>query len=49
MNIPNNYSEPEVKVVELSLEGCVLAGSTQVEGNASGEDITWGDTFDPWA
>lgn len=43
------YLEPEVRVVELSLEGSVLAGSVQKEVGASGEDITWGDQFDPWA
>ena len=43
------YQEPEVKVVKLCFEGCVLAGSVQTGGNASGEDITWGDEYDPWA
>ena len=43
------YQEPEVKVVNLCFEGCVLAGSVQQDGNASGEDITWGNEFDPWA
>jgi hypothetical protein len=47
MNKNKNYSEPEVRVVELSLEGCVLAGSVQI--GASGEDITYGDEFNPWA
>ena len=43
------YQEPEVKVVNLCFEGSVLVGSVQQDGNASGEDITWGDEFDPWA
>ena len=43
------YQEPEVKVVALCFEGSVLVGSVQTGGNASGEDITWGDEFDPWA
>ena len=47
MNKNKNYSEPEVRVVELSLEGCVLAGS--VQSGASGEDITYGDEYNPWA
>ena len=43
------YLEPEVRVIELSHEGSVFAGSVQKEVGASGEDITWGDQFDPWA
>lgn len=41
------YQEPEVKVVDLCFEGCVLVGS--VQGGASGEDVTVGDEHDPWA
>jgi hypothetical protein len=43
------YSAPEVKVVQIHLEGSVLSGSVLKEGTASGEDITFGDVFDPWA
>ena len=43
------YQEPEVKVITLCFEGSVLVGSVQAGGNASGEDITWGDSHDPWA
>lgn len=43
------YQEPEVKVVTLCFEGSVLVGSVQQDGNASGEDITWGNEYDPWA
>ena len=44
-----NYQEPEVSVVSLDLEGSVLAGSVLKEGTATGEDVTYGDVFDPWA
>lgn len=44
-----NYQEPEVSVVSLDLEGSVLAGSVQRNGTATGEDVTYGDVFDPWA
>ena len=42
------YEKPELEVLALAVEGSVLAGSTLANGNASGEDIKWGDTFDPW-
>lgn len=41
------YEKPQLEVLALAIEGSVLAGSTLVDG-ASGEDITWGETFDPW-
>ena len=41
------YQEPEMKVVALHLEGSVLSGSTVLEG-LTGEDITYGDEFNPW-
>ena len=44
-----NYLKPEVEVLALILEESVLTGSTLVNGNASGENITWGDEYDPWA
>ena len=43
------YQEPEVKVVTLCFEGSVLVGSVQTEMGATGENITYGDEFDPWA
>ena len=42
------YSAPEVKVVQIHLEGSVLSGSVLREGTASGEDLTLGDVFNPW-
>lgn len=42
------YEKPQLEVLALAIEGSVLAGSTLVDGNASGEGITWGDEFDPW-
>lgn len=47
MTKTKNYLTPEVEIIALNLEGSVLAGSTTVDG-ASGENITWGDEFDPW-
>lgn len=34
------YETPQLEEVALDVEGAVLA--------ASGENITWGDEFDPW-
>lgn len=57
LNLTNNhiimkkeifYSAPEVKVVQIHLEGSVLSGSVLREGTASGEDLTLGDVFNPW-
>ena len=42
-----NYLEPEVKIIALHLEGSVLSGSTLID-DLSGEDIKFGDEFDPW-
>ena len=41
------YETPQLEVLALAIEGSVLSGSTLVNG-ASGENITWGDEFDPW-
>lgn len=43
------YLEPEVRVVELCLEGAVLSGSDPTRIDVTGENITWGDEFDPWS
>ena len=49
MTKTNFYEKPEVKELNLCFEGSVLAGSVLEDANASGENITWGDQFDPWA
>lgn len=48
MTHKKNYLKPEVEVLALILEESVLTGSTLVDGNTSGENITWGEEFDPW-
>jgi hypothetical protein len=42
------YLEPEVRVVELCLEGAVLSGSDPTSASATGEEISWGTEFNPW-
>jgi hypothetical protein len=41
-----NYIKPEVEIVAVHLEGAVLSGSAF--GEATGEDATWGNQFNPW-
>ena len=41
-----NYIKPEMEIVEIHLEGAVLSASTVL--GASGEDIDFGDEFNPW-
>lgn len=42
------YQEPQVNVIELSLEGSILADSVQKTLWSIGEDVTFGEEFNPW-
>jgi hypothetical protein len=42
-----NYIKPEVDIIAVHLEGAVLSESLTT-GGSTGENINWGDEFDPW-
>lgn len=44
-----DYQSPGVSLISLDLEGSVLSGSTLRDGTAAGENIIFGDEFDPWS
>lgn len=42
-----NYIKPEVDIIAVHLEGAVLNASTII-GGSTGEDVTYGDEYNPW-
>ena len=42
------YLTPEVKCIQIHLEGSVLTGSNEMDFTSTGEDATLGEIFDPW-
>jgi len=48
MSKTNSYLTPEVKTVQIHLEGSVLIGSTERSIASTGEDATLGETYNPW-